>query len=158
MTDEKKNYPRNDEFLGQTNENIFVIAQATVNLAVSVLLNEMNVNVVPTQVVQDLAFAAIMKYADWPKIPLPYDIKRRCYEENYDGEGEIWMQREEAKRGTTLVMAQVLVSNSGHFVDIVTLEKNGTQFTAIMGPYDEAEASRICNEAKAIYGPEPIVP
>lgn len=62
-------YPTDDEFLSQTSEDIFVIAQKLVNFAVAVLLKQENVE-------QD-AIALLATYADLSQIDFPKEVEKK---------------------------------------------------------------------------------
>ncbi len=85
------NYPTNDEYLTQTNETVFDVAQSAVNLAVGVLKHPISMTHDP---LVDQAFNLVLKYADWRNIDLPKYIKRELMIKNY-GEEEaqaIWVK------------------------------------------------------------------
>lgn len=73
-------YPTNDEYLSQTNDTIFDVAQVAVNLAMAVITDYGDV--------LEIAKDALFSYGDWENIDLPKELKRELYVRNY-GEEEV---------------------------------------------------------------------
>ncbi len=75
------NVPLDEEYLNQTNEDIFDIAQKTINLAHDILT--------AAPEVQESALAILNRYADIHKLQvLPGALRRQLYVMNY-GESEV---------------------------------------------------------------------
>lgn len=91
-------YPLNDDSLTQTNETVFDVAQAAVNLAVALL------RPTPPLELIGLAKDILLKYADWKQIELPDWAKRELMIRNY-GEEEaqaIWVKEQPANQWFTV--------------------------------------------------------
>lgn len=80
-----EDYPINEEYLAQTNKDIFDIAQAAVNLAVAVIKDDPSVI--------EIALELLGTYGDWRNISMSPEHKRFLMVRNY-GEDEVQAMEE----------------------------------------------------------------
>lgn len=81
-------YPIATEYLTQSDETVFDVAQAAVNLAVEVLRRSVFSSAPMPKACMEQAYEIVYTYGDWRKMDFPIKILREFYVRNY-GEEEV---------------------------------------------------------------------